>query len=508
MSDERKIKIGILIFLLLSYGLFLIRPINLAAADLGRHLKNGEIILKTGFSGIINTNYYSYTYPDFPFINHHWGSGVIFYLVQKYLGFAGLSFFFSLVSVATLLIFFILAWRKSNFTMALFATVFMLPVLVSRTEIRPEIFSYLLAGGYYLILISFINKTSQKRLIWLLPFLECLWINLHIYFFFGLFLIGAFLVQCSWESFLKGRQIKINKDLLIVLLLSLIACLINPAGIRGLFYPAQIFQNFGYRLLENQPVWFLNKIIRYPPNLYFEIAFGVFAAGWLFNILQRRQIFWADLFISLFVSFLAWTAVRNFTLFGYFALVFTAANFKSFRLGYFTAASALLGLFFGFFMLNPVYWIGQSHFGWGLVKKNMAAVDFFRTEGLPGPIFNNYDDGGYLIFGLYPVQKVFVDNRPEAYPAIFFQQTYIPMQEDNQKWQEVDQKYHFESIFFYRYDLTPWGQTFLVNRIRDSAWAPIYVDDWFIIFLRRDEKNQKLISRFELPQSIFSVISQ
>ena len=50
----------------------------------------------------------------------------------------------------------------------------------------------------------------------------------------------------------------------------------------------------------------------------------------------------------------------------------------------------------------------------------LAALRFLRTEQLRGPIFNNFDVGGYLIYSLYPRERVYVDNRPEAYPATFF----------------------------------------------------------------------------------------
>jgi len=47
--------------------------------DLGRHLKLGEIIIQTG--RVPSTNLFSYTYPQFSFINHHWLSEVIFYVL-------------------------------------------------------------------------------------------------------------------------------------------------------------------------------------------------------------------------------------------------------------------------------------------------------------------------------------------------------------------------------------------------------------------------------------------
>lgn len=102
-------------------------------------------------------------------------------------------------------------------------------------------------------------------------------------------------------------------------------------------------------------------------------------------------------------------------------------------------------------------------------------------------------------------KKFFVDNRPEAYPKEFFDKVYIPMQENNDRWKEMEQKYNFNTVFFYRHDLTPWAQTFLVNRITDSSWAPIYVDDFSIIFVKRNEINKELINKFELPKEMFTV---
>src|SRR5438128_2309762 len=49
--------------------------------DLGRHLKNGELLLSPAASQILHTNFYSYTQPDLKFVNHHWLAGIVFYAV-------------------------------------------------------------------------------------------------------------------------------------------------------------------------------------------------------------------------------------------------------------------------------------------------------------------------------------------------------------------------------------------------------------------------------------------
>src|SRR5262245_57349016 len=69
------------LFLLLVYGFYLAHQVNLTVGDLGRHLKNGQLFIENGL--IPKVNLYSYAYPDFPFINHHWGSGTVSYVIER-----------------------------------------------------------------------------------------------------------------------------------------------------------------------------------------------------------------------------------------------------------------------------------------------------------------------------------------------------------------------------------------------------------------------------------------
>ncbi len=76
-------------FLLLFLGFF--HPISAYNQDLGRHLLLGKIIWQT--KHIPTTNLLSYTYPDFPFLNHHYLSEVMYYLLHQAVGDAGLLLF-------------------------------------------------------------------------------------------------------------------------------------------------------------------------------------------------------------------------------------------------------------------------------------------------------------------------------------------------------------------------------------------------------------------------------
>ena len=61
-------------------------------------------------------------------------------------------------------------------------------------------------------------------------------------------------------------------------------------------------------------------------------------------------------------------------------------------------------------------------------------------------------------------------------------------------------------FIFSRLDATPWGQNFLVSRINDPQWAPVFVDQYTIIFLKINEKNEAIIKNHEIPYQQFRII--
>jgi hypothetical protein len=504
VSLSNKFQVIFSVFLFLLYGLLISQKINLVTADLGRHLKNGEIFINE--LSLPKTNFYSYTYPDYPFINHHWGSGVVFYLIQKAFGFTGLSILFVAISLATFWLFFDIARKSSRFSIAVLVSVVAMPILATRTEIRPEIFSYFFCGLFVWLLWHVKHKLISQNYLYLIPLFLLTWINLHIYFFLGFFILGIFLLGSFIDKTNKGLPLLLIK----VGLVSAVLVLLNPAGIKGIIYPLQIFNNFGYMLFENQGVLFLDKLVKYSPSQYFKISFVFLAVSWVLVLVKKQKFLFENLVFTIFFSYLGWSAVRNFTVFGLFAVPIISANLSGFikrkedELEHFTTASLAVVVLLLLFLINIPYWSGRLKVGWGLKENNLKAADFFLKEGIKDPVFNNYDSGGYLIYSLYP-QKVFVDNRPEAYPASFFKEIYIPSQENETKWGELDKKHNFNSVFFYRLDLTPWGQTFLVNRVKDPSWAPVYVDDLAIIFVKRNEENKDIIQKHELPKEMFSI---
>ena len=527
-------RITVFFSLLLLTGLLFTQKINLTTADIGRHIKNGAIFVQKG--EILNTNYYSYTQPDYHVINHHGGSGVLFYYVWLFFGFKGLSIFYTGLFLITFCLFFYLARAYSTFAWAYVFSVLSVPLVVSRFEIRPEGFSYFFLGLFLLILYKIRQGDLSPRWLWVLPALQVLWVNIHIFFFLGPLLVFFFLAD-FWLNRESTPLVKSFQTLFVILILT---CFINPFGFEGALVPLTIFKEYGYRLAENQSVIFMQK--RFPRNeLYphFEVSFALIFLSLIWLRLKtdlfRRHAFLVILFV--FFSALAWKAIRGISLFGFILIPCASIIFYSLSKEYFSRwgkriskilfclafAVVLSGFFWKNYYYSPyknlqlAYFMpelkGTRFWAIDLIKKIdqvpglapgiNASASFFKDNHLEGPIFNNYDIGGFLIFHLFPQEGLFVDNRPEAYSVSFFKDTYVPMQERDDLWQKMDQTYQFNVIYFNRHDLTPWGQNFLIQRIKDPLWAPVFVDGYTLILLKRNLKNARMITQFELPKSLF-----
>jgi len=264
--------------LLLLVILFYLQPVNYPAVDLGRHIKNGEVTLTNGRP--ISTNYYSYTEPEMEVVNHHWGTGVVFYLVEKLFGINGVCIFYAFLRILAFYLFYRLARILSNYPLAFTFAVLSLPLLISRLDPRPEGFSFLLLAVYLTILMKYHTQRCSWKILIFLPFLQICWVNLHLFFPFGCILVGFFLM----DALVSKSSTQRVKTYIILLIILSICCLINPYGIKGVLTPFTILKEYGYQLAENQSVIFMQH--RFPQNydyLHFEITFFIVALGFMLH---------------------------------------------------------------------------------------------------------------------------------------------------------------------------------------------------------------------------------
>jgi hypothetical protein len=507
-------RIFVTALLLSVYGFYLAHQFNLTVGDLGRHLKNGQLFIETGL--IPKINLYSYAYPDYPFINHHWGTGVVFYVIERFGGFAGLSIAFIGISMATFLVFINVAVKYSSFAIATPIAVIVLPVLITRHEVRPELFSCLFCGLFLQVLWGYKYGKLGFRWLFILPILEIFWVNLHIYFFIGVFLVAVYLFESLVVFPFRKNQQNVRrqvKELAAILFLTVIATVLNPAGVSGAIYPFLILNEYGVPVIENYSVGaILQAGYVFLPLIYFAIVFGAVSLSWIYAAIKNRSsLSLGNFLLSGFFFAMAWSAIRNFAFFAYFALPLAAINLKNFpgtqsktrsSPSILKISAALAGIAFLLVVINPAYFVSSNRgrVGIGLEEANGAAAEFFLREKIQGPIFNNFDVAGYLVYYLFPDYRAFVDNRPEAYPAAFFTDVYFPMQSDEEKWAAISRHYGFNVIVFNYRERSVQGEQFIIRRVLDPLWAPVFFDKDIIILAKRDGPNQPVVQKYELPK--------
>jgi hypothetical protein len=114
------------------------------------------------------------------------------------------------------------------------------------------------------------------------------------------------------------------------------------------------------------------------------------------------------------------------------------------------------------------------------------AIAYVQAQHPPGPMFNSYNWGGYLLFTLWPDYPVFVDGRTDLYDDTFLRQ-YLRTYVADDDWQEVLDKYEIRLVIIET-------NSVLAKFLRiDSKWQEAYQDQLAAVFTRKTgsgEENQ------------------
>ena len=244
-------------FFLLLVGIAFALTYNFLDPDFGWHVKSGELILERG---VPYQDWYSFSMPTFGWVNHEWLMDVFMYWIYGAIGIQGLLLVFLAFYTAS---FFIIKKPHSFWAFAL-------PValgFLATTEflgIRPQLFTVFFVAILLWLLESFLEKNS--KLVYALPLLLLVWVNLHASFFAGLFILCVIL---GCEVFKKSPRQKIIV-LVGITILSFLVTLANPYGIR--IYE-ELFRTIGDSYLKfHITEWFPLFLMGFKPLicLYFQ----------------------------------------------------------------------------------------------------------------------------------------------------------------------------------------------------------------------------------------------
>lgn len=221
-------------YVLLFFSAVTILGQTIADNDLWGHIKFGADFIKAG--AILKEDPYSYLTIGTPWMDHEWLSEIIFAYAYQLGGVQGISLLrVGLVSLILLII--ILAFKRNRLPIVLqgaFLSVILLQLSAGLGTLRPQLFTYLIFA-LELVLLQAATINEKRALLWFLPLLFMLWINLH-----GGILAGL-IILLFWAGLqiLNKTEIKEGKILfdfkkywiwLLVPLLCLLSTCVTPYG--------------------------------------------------------------------------------------------------------------------------------------------------------------------------------------------------------------------------------------------------------------------------------------
>jgi len=383
--------------------------------DLWWHVRIGQDIFATHHWPIVDP--YSFTVGGNPWIAYEWLGDVLIGAVERAGGLLGLDILLFAWATAVMLALYAYTTLRSGNSKAGFVTSGLLCSLAFASfNLRPQMFGYLFLVLTLIALERF--RQGRQRAVWFLPALFLLWINTHGSWVIGLGVILVFLAsglfEFQWGSIQAERWSRSQRmKLETVLLLSLAAIPITPYGTRLAAYPFTVAStlplNVG-NILEWQPMPFNIA----GGKLFLAIVLGFFIAQMIAPFALRLSevvllfggIVMACLhlrFVMLFVPFCApvlavllarWLPPyeRKKDHFLLNAILMTVVAIAMIR--YFPTQAGIEKI------------AAQSF--------PVRAVEYLRQHPAPGPMYNTYGYGGYLV-GMLPEQKVFIDGRGDLY---------------------------------------------------------------------------------------------
>jgi hypothetical protein len=346
--------------------------------------------------------------------------------------------------------------------------------------LRPQMITLLLASIFIALLEQF-RQTSHTRRLWLLPTLMIGWTNLHAGFAMGIALVGLFITMVVLD-----REWKSLKPLLVTLVGCVVVVPLNPNGLRLFSYPFETLYSPAMQSLIQE--WFSPDFhkIGFMPLAILMLATLAFLA----LSTQRPRI--GELFGLIILTFAALRSGRHIPLYAVFAAPIFAKHFSLWvQSQNFTVRQTqqlsptpaqiilniLLLLLPGFIAVRKIYDFTTHQAAYENQRVPAAAVAFLQNQRISGPIFNDYNWGGYLIWKLFPSQQVFVDGRADVYGDAFLFD-YLSTYRGERAWRDQLNKFGIKTVL-----IEPHSS--LSSLLRDEqGWHIAFEDNQAVVFTR------------------------
>ncbi|HEX3878902.1 MAG TPA: hypothetical protein VHW24_18070 [Bryobacteraceae bacterium] len=405
-------------------------------------------------------------------LTFEWLAQLIFYGTYSMAGFGGIVLLRALLLSSCCALIGAIAWMRCGGLYRSLAAAFGAASVLAIffTYDRSYLFTYLFLALTLAIL-------EWRRRLWLLPVIAIVWANCHGGFFLQWIAVGAYCLEAAWLRYRRKPQAN-ERALWITLAACVVASGINPNGYRVL----QVLYYFRRSFLQSKLLeWQSPPLL--PPSVFSALLF----AGAAVLIWRFRRVRLADWLLFAAFAAAALMAQRNMFLVAFWAPVvlvtYVPWNRALPALAHYSAALAAclllaLAVSRGAFQFRVAEW-----------RFPAGAADFLLTHHVTSRMFNTYELGGYLMWRLYPEERVFIDGRAlsESVFGDYARILYNHSSSDGlPSGPEVLDRYNIQTIvmntFEYAeglvYNLAPslWDQ--------DSKWKLVYNDPQALIFMR------------------------
>jgi hypothetical protein len=455
--------------------------------DIGRHLILGEYILSN--LRIPTDNILSFTLAGLPRPPYEWLAQILFALANRLLQIDGVITLAAAVVAFT----FYLVFKRSNKLSGLPLISLLLTAFGAITASvhwlpRPHIWTFL----FFAIWIEKLDllERNEREKIWTLPILMLLWVNFHGGFIFGfvawfIYLVGN-LLELTLKFDLSRRNVVIK--LLIVGVASFAVTAISPSG-SAIWSPV---------INASSKFILANTLETQSPNFYlpqFWPFLLLVGCGLVLPGLGGRRLPASQLFLLAGTAFLGFWMARNIPLFAIAAppILAIAAQplaeqirpLARIELNFRTVNNIARGTFWPIIMivgaLTFLYYhdfqTGSRIYKFPDNQLPVKAADWLIAHPINGKMFNDINWGGYLLFRLWPEQKVFIDSQSDFYGEELTRE-YASSISANPFWVEVFRKYEIKWV------IIPLDSALSKELTKNSEWKTLYQDKNTIIFSR------------------------
>jgi hypothetical protein len=380
--------------------------------------------------------------------------------------------------------------------------------------VGPELWG-LLFLAIQLKLMFLVTDGKKTKAAWALPVLFAVWVNFAPTAGFGLLILLAWLAGL----FLSGHKLNpplSGKSLVVPVVASILACLVNPWTIFG--FTALFRLTNQYTLIPGNPL----GAISLPDIISTEFLslLALLAVIGAVSFWLNSDRFRLDRFLPFVLATLAWAVWYRFA--GEFTIVlavlvglnleewFVDSFGEKGHLGWKWVAFSIGGrglTICGLFGLAVVHITGYGlplaspTFGLGFDPDRFAfeSASFLQTAELKGQVFNwNASQGDAMLWKAFPARKTYIDNRRNLFGEQLFaerEKLRVALRDDDKEtWKPILDKYGITTVMVQAMNtFTEREARQTLSRLSTSPnWIQFYDDGSVAIYGRADAQGEDL----------------